>query len=66
MLDRDKDGVVGAEELAFVAHFGQAQHGGGSKRPLLDGQISVNELMGWMERYSDAKGDKEVFNTIAH
>lgn len=72
VLDRDKDGVVGAEELAFVIQHILSSHNTEEEALSLvakldvdgDGQISVKELMDWVERYADAEGDKEVFNNI--
>ncbi len=68
-LLRDKDGVMGVEELAFVIQHilckthTEEQALGIVERLDLDGdgKISVQELMGFVEEYSEAEGE-EVLN----
>ncbi len=66
---RDKDGVMGVEELAFVIqHILCKTHTEEQALAIVerldldgDGKISVQELMGFVDEYSDSESE-EVLN----
>lgn len=70
MLDRDRDGVVGAEELAFVIQNLLSSHSVEEDAKEIvrkldadsDGQIIVQELIDWVEKYGD--NSTELFDDL--
>jgi len=70
MLDRDRDGNVGAEELAFVIqHVLSSESTEEAALKIVqdldvdqDGQISVQELINWVQKHNAEK--EEVFDDL--